>query len=307
MPEEVYGARYRFLPRPEILSFEEIERLVRLFVRLGVRKLRLTGGEPLLRHDLPKLVEKLAAIPGIQDLALTTNGHLLSRHAPALAEAGLRRVTVSLDSHDAEVFQRMSGGRSEPGRVLAGIKSAERAGLGPVKVNCVVQRGVNDDKILELARLFHGTDRILRFIEFMDVGTRNAWDLGQVVPAAELVERIDAALPLEPVGPNYPGEVARRYRYRYGGGEVGMIASVTQPFCGGCTRARLSAAGALLTCLFAAGGYDLKAPLRSGASDEMLLATLQGIWQQRRDRYSEQRAAPSGRPSERVEMYQIGG
>jgi len=307
MPAEVYGERYRFLPQPEILSFEEIERLVRLFVRLGVRKLRLTGGEPLLRRDLPELVAKLAAIPGVEDLALTTNGHLLARHAKELATAGLKRVTVSLDSHDAAVFQRMSGGRSEPERVMAGIEAAERAGLGPVKVNCVVQRGVNDSTVLALARLFHGSGRILRFIEFMDVGTRNAWDLGQVVPVAELVERIGTALPLEPVDPSYPGEVARRYRYRDGGGEIGMIASVTQPFCDGCTRARLSAAGELVTCLFAAGGCDLKAPLRNGASDEALLEILQGVWHRRRDRYSEERALGTRERGERVEMYQIGG
>jgi cyclic pyranopterin phosphate synthase len=237
MPEEVFGERYHFLPKPEILSFEEIERLARIFVGLGVEKLRITGGEPLLRVELPKLVARLAAIEGVKDLALTTNGHLLARHARALAEAGLRRVTVSLDSHDEAVFRRMSGGRSRPAEVLAGIEAAERAGLAPVKVNCVVQRGVNDGAVVEMARRFHGTGRILRFIEFMDVGTRNGWDRRKVVSAAEIAARIDAALPLEALPPRTPGETARRFRYRDGGGEIGFIASVTAPFCGGCTRA----------------------------------------------------------------------
>jgi len=307
MPAEVYGERYRFLPRPEILSFEEIERLARLFVRLGVRKLRLTGGEPLLRAQLPKLVARLAALPGVRDLALTTNGHDLARQARALADAGLGRVTVSLDSHEEELFRTLSGGRSSPARVLAGIGAAQRAGLVPVKVNCVVQRGVNDTGLVELARHFKGSGCILRFIEFMDVGTRNRWDLSKVVPAAEIVERVDAALPLEPLEPAYPGEVARRYRYRDGGGEIGIIASVTQPFCGGCTRARLSAEGTLVTCLFASGGRDLKTPLRAGASDEELLALIAGIWRERRDRYSEERSLGAPAADERIEMYQIGG
>jgi cyclic pyranopterin phosphate synthase len=309
MPEEIFGERYRFLPKPEILTFEEIERLARLFVGLGVEKLRITGGEPLLRAELPKLVARLAAIPGVRDLALTTNGHLLARHARALAEAGLRRITVSLDSHDGAVFRRMSGGRSDPETVLAGIEAAERAGLAPVKVNCVVQRGVNDDAVVEMARRFHGTGRILRFIEFMDVGTRNAWDRAKVVPAEEILARVDAALPLEPLPPRMPGETARRFRYRDGGGELGVIASVTAPFCGGCTRARLSAEGTLYTCLFAANGRDLKTPLRAGASDDALRALVAGVWRQRRDRYSEERAArtPLAAGRDRVEMYQIGG
>jgi cyclic pyranopterin phosphate synthase len=307
MPAEVYGERYRFLPRPEILTFEEIERLARLFVRLGTQKLRLTGGEPLLRADLPELVAMLAAIPGVEDLALTTNGHLLGRLAEPLAQAGLRRVTVSLDSHDEAVFQRMSGGFSSPARVLEGIAAAERAGLAPIKINCVVERGVNDHTVVELARHFRGTGHIVRFIEYMDVGTRNAWDPAKVVPAREIVERIDAELPLEPAEPNYRGEVARRWRYRDGAGEIGVIASVSQPFCGDCTRARLSASGELVTCLFATAGRDLKGPLRAGASDEELLARIAGTWRDRADRYSEERARLPLRSPRRLEMYQLGG
>jgi cyclic pyranopterin phosphate synthase len=311
MPAEVFGERYRFLPRPEILSFEELVRLTRLFVELGARKIRLTGGEPLLRSELPALVARLAAIPGALDLALTTNGVLLDGLADDLARAGLRRVTVSLDSHDDVVFRRMSGGRSVgPERVWAGIEAAERAGLAPVKVNCVVQRGVNDAGIVELARRFQGTGRVLRFIEFMDVGTRNGWNLEQVVTAREIVERIDAELPLEPLEPAYRGEVARRWRYRDGSGEIGVIASVSQPFCGDCTRARLSAEGRLVTCLFAAGGVDLKGPLRAGASDAELLARIAGTWTRRADRYSELRTAetrPRDDAATKLEMYQLGG
>jgi cyclic pyranopterin phosphate synthase len=312
MPAEVFGERYRFLPRPEILSFEELERVTRLFVGLGARKIRLTGGEPLLRSELPALVARLAAIPGVEDLALTTNGVLLAGLAGELARAGLRRVTVSLDSHDDAVFRRMSGGRSTgPERVWEGIEAAERAGLTPVKVNCVVQRGVNDAGIVELARRFQGTGRVLRFIEFMDVGTRNGWNLEQVVTAREIVERIHAELPLEPLEPSYRGEVARRWRYRDGSGEIGVIASVSQPFCGDCTRARLSAEGRLVTCLFATGGVDLKGPLRAGASDAELLARIAGTWARRADRYSELRAAET-RPRDaaaatKLEMYQLGG
>jgi cyclic pyranopterin phosphate synthase len=312
MPAEIYGASYRFLPRPELLRFEEIERLARLFVQQGVEKIRITGGEPLLRHELPKLIARLAALDGVRDLTLTTNGVLLTSQAHALADAGLRRVTVSLDSHDEGVFRRMSGRDVGPGRVLEGIAAAERAGLAPIKINCVVQRGVNDHTLVELARRFHGTGHIVRFIEFMDVGTLNHWDLSQVVPAREIVERIDAALPLEPLEANYPGEVARRYAYRDGGGEIGVIASVSQPFCGGCTRARLTIEGRLLTCLFAADGVDLRAPLRAGAGDEELSALIAGTWKARRDRYSEERASlldaaghVAARP--KIEMYQVGG
>jgi len=309
MPAEQFGEHYRFLPRPEILRFEEIERLAGLFARLGVSKIRLTGGEPLLRRDLPGLVRRLARVPGVGDLALTSNGFLLAEHAQALAEAGLHRVTVSLDSHDEAVFRRMSGRAHGPARVLAGIEAAAAAGLRPVKINTVVQRGVNDADVVGLARHFRGTGHVPRFIEYMDVGTRNGWDRAQVVPAREIVERIDAVFPLEPVDAAYRGEVAERWRCRAGAGEIGVIASVTQPFCGDCTRARLSAEGSLVTCLFASGGVDLKTPMRAGEDDETLLARIAGRWRERRDRYSEARAgAGSGAAAgERIEMFRIGG
>jgi len=312
MPAELYGENYQFLPKSELLSFEEIERLARLFVDLGVEKLRITGGEPLLRHELPRLIERLAPIPGLRDLALTTNGFLLAEQAPALRDAGLQRVTVSLDSLDPAVFERMCGRAYGPDRVLAGIQAANRLGLRPIKINCVVQRGVNDHTLVELARAFRGTGHIVRFIEYMDVGTLNGWDLSQVVSASEIVERIAAAFPIEPVDPNYPGEVANRYRYRDGAGEIGIIASVSEPFCGGCTRARLTIEGKLVTCLFAADGTDLRTPLRAGASDEKLRRLIDAVWSRRSDRYSEERAelAESEDPSTRkakIEMYQIGG
>jgi cyclic pyranopterin phosphate synthase len=310
MPAEVFGARYAFLPKPELLSFEEIERLARLFVELGVEKLRITGGEPLLRADLPALVRKLAAIPGLRDLTLTTNGVLLARQARPLAEAGLRRLTVSLDSHDAATFRTMSGGRADPSAVQAGIEAAIEAGLAPIKVNCVVQRGVNDAGIVDLARSFRGTGIVLRFIEFMDVGTLNDWNLSQVVTAREILDRIDAAFALEPLERNYAGEVASRYRYRDGAGEIGLISSVSQPFCGDCTRARLTTDGKLVTCLFATGGADLRGPLRAGASDAELRERIAAVWRKRTDRYSEERAAKTalpGRARPKLEMYQIGG
>jgi len=310
MPAEVFGARYAFLPKPELLDFEEIERLARLFVGLGVEKLRITGGEPLLRKDLPGLIRRLAGIPGVRDLTLTTNGVLLERLAAPLAAAGLRRISVSLDSHDESVFRRMSGGRADPGPVLAGIEAAVRAGLAPIKVNCVVQRGVNDAGIVDLARSFKGTGIVLRFIEFMDVGTLNDWNLSQVVTAKEILERIDAELPLEPLERNYAGEVASRYRYRDGGGEIGLISSVSQPFCGDCTRARLTTDGKLVTCLFATSGTDLRGPLRAGASDPELRQRIAAVWRLRTDRYSEERAANTdlaSRPRPKLEMYQIGG
>lgn len=307
MPEEIFGEGFPFQRRGEILSFEEIVRLARILVGLGAGKLRITGGEPLLRAQLPRLVAKLAALPGVEDLALTTNGVLLPRFAGALAEAGLHRVTISLDSLDAATFRRMSGGRGEVGAVLAGIAAAEAAGLSPIKINCVVQRGVNDDQVVALARRFRGTGHVLRLIEFMDVGTTNSWNLAEVAPAREILQRIEAEFPLEAVAPNYPGEVARRYRYRDGGGEIGIIASVSQPFCGGCSRARLSADGRLFTCLFAAEGRDLKAPLRAGASDLELREQIAGTWRRRRDRYSEERAARPPASPRKVEMFQIGG
>jgi cyclic pyranopterin phosphate synthase len=306
MPEEVFGAAYRFLPKTDILTFEEIARIARVAVSLGVRKLRITGGEPLLRADLARLVGKLAEIDGVEDLSLTTNGALLAGHAAALAEAGLRRVTVSLDSLDPAVFKAMSGRRADVAPVLAGIEAAERAGLAPLKINCVVRRGVNDHTVLDLVERFRGTGHVLRFIEFMDVGTLNGWKLDEVVPAKELVETIARVHPLEPLQPNYAGEVANRFRFVDGRGEIGVIASVTQPFCGGCTRARLSPEGKLVTCLFAAGGTDLRAPLRAGATDDELRALLAGIWTKRADRYSEQRTEATSQ-ARKLEMYHLGG
>jgi cyclic pyranopterin phosphate synthase len=308
MPAEIFGERYKFLPKPEILTFEEIERIAAVFVGLGARKLRITGGEPLLRHELPGLVRRLAALPGVEDLALTTNGLLLADQAHELAAAGLRRVTVSLDSLDDEVFGRMSGRGASVETVLEGIAAATRAGLAPLKINCVVQRGANEHGLVDLVRHFRGTGAIVRFIEFMDVGTLNRWDHSQVVPAREIRDRIAAELPLVALEPSYRGEVAQRFALADGSGEIGIIASVTQPFCGDCTRARLSADGRLVTCLFAATGTDLKAPLRAGASDAELAQLVGGVWRRRSDRYSEERAAPESTPArEKIQMYQIGG
>ena len=304
MPKEVFGRDYEFLGREQLLTFEEIERIARVFVTAGVEKIRITGGEPLVRRDLPVLVEKLSAL-GDVDLTLTTNGALLARVADDLARAGLTRVTVSLDSLDDEVFRAMNDVDFPVARVLDGIDAAAAAGL-PVKVNVVVKRGLNEASILELARHFHGTGHTLRFIEYMDVGHTNGWRLDDVVPAAEIVAAVDAELPLEPVDPAYRGEVAQRYRYRDGGGEIGVIASVTQPFCGDCTRARLSADGHLYTCLFAVRGHDLRSLVRSGASDEQLAATIAGIWTVRQDRYSELRTAETA-DLPKVEMSFIGG
>jgi len=307
MPAETYGESYRFLPREEILSFEEISRLTRLCVELGAEKVRLTGGEPLLRESLPVLIAQLAAIPGVADLTLTTNGYLLEQHAVALRRAGLGRVTVSLDSLDEDVFAALNGRGFGPARVLEGIAAAERAGLAPIKVNAVVVRGVNDASIVDLARRFRGTGHIMRFIEFMDVGNINGWEPEQVVPASEILSRIAAVFPLEPAEPNYRGEVARRYAYRDGTGEIGIIASVTQPFCGDCSRARLSTDGRLFTCLFGTQGTDLRGPMRAGASDAELRDIILGVWTRRTDRYSEERASRSPGGHDKIEMYQIGG
>jgi cyclic pyranopterin phosphate synthase len=305
MPKEVFGRDYEFLARTDLLSFEEIERVARAFAGLGVEKLRITGGEPLVRRDLEVLVEKLAGIPGL-DLALTTNGALLVQKAQALRDAGLRRITVSLDSLDDEVFRAMNDVDVPVERVLAGIDAAVAAGLEPVKVNVVVKRGLNEDGIVPLARAFRGTGVVLRFIEYMDVGHTNGWRLDDVVPAAEIVETIAAEFPLEPVASSYRGEVANRYRYADGAGEIGVIASVTQPFCGDCTRARLSADGKLYTCLFAVRGHDLRALLRGGASDAELAEAIADVWRARGDRYSELRSAATPDPA-RVEMSYIGG
>jgi cyclic pyranopterin phosphate synthase len=304
MPKEVYGRDFQFLERAALLSFEEITRLARVFAGLGVEKIRLTGGEPLVRRDLERLVAMLAAIGGL-DLTLTTNGSLLAHKAAALAAAGLKRVTVSLDSLDDAVFRAMNDVDFPVARVLAGIEAAAAAGL-PVKVNCVVKRGVNDDGLVELARYFHGSGHTLRFIEYMDVGNTNGWRLNDVVPAAEIIEQLDRGLPLAPLEPAYRGEVARRFRYLDGGGEVGVIASVTQPFCGDCTRARISADGQLYTCLFAARGHDLRALVRGGASDEGLAEAIGAIWASRSDRYSELRTAGTSL-LDKVEMSYVGG
>ena len=305
MPREVYGPGYAFLPRDALLTFEEIDRLARAFVRLGVRKLRLTGGEPLVRRDLAILVSSLAVIPDLEDLALTTNGALLRDRARTLREAGLRRVTVSLDSLDEAVFGRMNDAGFPVSRVLEGIDAAAAAGLAPIKINAVVKRGLNDDGVVAMAAHFRGTGHVLRFIEYMDVGMTNGWRMDEVVPAAEILERIDARFPLEPIAPGRPGEVARRYRYRDGSGEIGLIASVTQPFCGDCSRARLSADGKFLTCLFAAGGHDLRSLLRDGRDDRALEASIRAAWEARDDRYSELRSG--GASASRVEMSYIGG
>lgn len=307
MPAEVFGEGYKFLPREEILTFEEITRLTRIIVRLGAVKLRLTGGEPLVRQDLEKLVAMLAEIEGVEDMALTTNAYFLPQKAQALKEAGLQRVTISLDSLDEEVFQRMNGRRSSVQKVLDGIAAAEKAGLGPIKINAVVQRGVNDHTLVDLARYGKEHGYIVRFIEYMDVGTMNGWRMDDVVPAAEIVARIDAEMPLEPIGRNYHGEVAQRYRYRDGSGEIGLITSVTQPFCGACTRMRLSPEGQIYTCLFAGHGTDLREPLRSGATDDEIEQIIRSRWAKRDDRYSEERFELTEPRSEKVQMYHIGG
>ncbi|MDE2967742.1 MAG: GTP 3',8-cyclase MoaA [Chloroflexota bacterium] len=309
MPKEIFGPEYEFLPRSAILSFEEIVRLAAIFGRMGLRKLRLTGGEPTVRAQLPTLVAMLRdALPEI-DLALTTNGSRLASLADELKAAGLDRVTVSLDSIDAEICREMNGVDFPYERVLEGIDAAARAGLGPIKINAVVKRGANDDGLVDMARHFRGTGHIVRFIEYMDVGTTNGWKLDEVVPAREIIERLEQVEELEPVEAAYSGEVARRWRWSDGSGEIGVITSVTEPFCGDCTRARLSAEGSLYTCLFASVGHDLRALLRSGASDEELYDRIAGIWTGREDRYSELRAAMTDDLPllDRVEMSHIGG
>ena len=303
MPKEVFGHEYRFLDRRELLTFEELERLARVFVAEGVEKIRITGGEPLLRRDLERLIASLAALD--VDLTLTTNGSLLPKKAQALADAGLRRVTVSLDSLEDEAFRAMNDVDFPVRRVLEGIEAASAAGL-PVKVNAVIKRGINENAILQMARHFKGTPHVLRFIEYMDVGHTNGWRLDEVVPAAEIVQAIDEILPLEPIAPSYRGEVARRWRYRDGTGEIGVIASVTQPFCGDCTRARISAEGKLYTCLFSIRGHDLRALIRNGASDDDLGDAIGSIWSRRTDRYSEIRSQQTDELP-RVEMSYIGG
>ena len=309
MPAEIFGEAYEFLPREEILTFEEIARLTRLFAEFGVSKARITGGEPLLRTDLPELISQVSSIEGITDVTLTTNGYLLAQQAQGLKDAGLHRITVSLDSIDDEVFKLMNGRGFGTRRVLHAIDSAAEVGLTPLKINAVVQRGVNDHTIVDLARHFKGTGHIVRYIEYMDVGNRNGWKLDEVVSAEEIISRIDAEMPLEPVPSNYSGEVAERYRYRDGSGEIGVIASVTRPFCGACTRLRLSTDGQIFTCLFATRGTSLRDPMRDGASDDELRDLIARIWTRRTDRYSEERfaATPDMPRPAKVEMYQIGG
>ncbi|MBV9869623.1 MAG: GTP 3',8-cyclase MoaA [Frankiaceae bacterium] len=306
MPRSKFGADHAFSPRAELLTYEELARLVGIFAGLGVTKVRLTGGEPLLRRDLETLIAMIAATPGIDDVALTTNGSLLADRAATLRAAGLRRITVSLDSVDPQMFAAMTDSPIALDTVLGGIAAAQAAGLTPVKVNAVVQRGVNEAGLLDLAEFARQQGLVLRFIEYMDVGTTNEWQSGAVVPAAEIIERIAAVHPLEPIAATIRGEVARRWRYTDGGGEIGVIASVTQPFCTDCTRARVTATGELFTCLFAARGRDLRGLLRAGASDAELVDLIVGVWHARTDRYSEQRSADhqSGR---RAEMSYLGG
>ena len=306
MPKEVFGRDFHFLPAAELLTFEEIERLARIFVAHGVEKIRLTGGEPLVRRGLEDLVAKIARIDGLLDLTMTTNGSMLAPRAKALRDAGLRRVTVSLDSLDDDVFRAMNDVQFSTAGVLEGIEAATAAGFEHIKINCVVKRGVNDATILDLARRFRGTGHIVRFIEYMDVGSTNGWRLDDVVPASEIVARMDAEFGIEPVDANYQGEVAQRYRYKDGAGEVGVIASVTQPFCRDCTRARLSSEGLLYTCLFGTVGHDFRALLRGGKTDEAIASYLRGVWHMRADRYSELRTADTVRLP-KVEMSHIGG
>ena len=307
MPRDVFGTDFPFMKQSELLTFEEIVQLTRVFAELGVRKVRLTGGEPLLRHGIERLVEQLVGIKGIDDVAMTTNGSLLAKKAHTLRDAGLNRVTVSLDSLDPQTFQAMSDVKVPISRVLEGIAAAADAGLTPVKINTVVKRGMNDGPgILDLAEFGRSHGDVVRFIEFMDVGATNGWCLDEVVPAATIVESINAVWPIEPLDPTYLGEVAARYRYLDGSGEVGVIASITQPFCGTCTRARLSAKGELYTCLFASVGHDLRAPLRAGATDDELSKHIRDIWQRRADRYSAQRTSAT-QGLAKVEMSYIGG
>lgn len=307
MPQSTFHEGYRFLKSAERLTFEEIVRLARLSTHFGVRKLRITGGEPLLRPNLADLIGDLSTLAGIDDVALTTNGVLLAKYATELKAAGLSRITVSLDSIDPAVFAHLSGGFGGVEQVLEGIEAAQRAGLAPIKVNAVIQRGINDEGALDLLAYFRGRGVIVRFIEYMDVGNRNEWQRELVVPSAELLQKIQARWPLVPLQANYRGEVAERHAFLDGQGEIGFISSVSQPFCGDCSRARLSSDGQLFTCLFSTLGTDLRALLRGGASDEELLSTLRQVWGQREDRYSEQRASLQDKSRNKVEMFHVGG
>ncbi len=306
MPAEIYGERYQFLPRSDLLTFEEITRIVNITVSLGVKKVRITGGEPLVRQDVEKLVSMISRINGVEDLAMTTNAYLLSGIAQTLKDAGLHRITVSMDSVDDDVFQRMNGRGFGTAKVMNGIDSAKRAGFNPIKINAVVQKGINDHTLVDLAKWCRDNGHIPRFIEYMDVGTLNEWKLDEVLPADEIVRIIGEELPVEQLNPAYVGEVARRYRYLDDKGEFGVISSVTQPFCGDCTRLRLSPEGRLVTCLFAESGTDLREPMRNGATDEQVSDIIQGTWSVREDRYSEERSTMN-EPRGKVEMYHIGG
>jgi GTP 3',8-cyclase len=312
MPKEIFGTQHRFLPKSELLTFEEITRLVAIFVELGVRKIRLTGGEPLIRHQVEVLVGMLKKLSDTDaqtprfEIAMTTNGSLLSQKAAVLKKTGLDRLTISLDSLDDETFRQMNDVNFPLEKVLEGVAAAESAGFKFLKFNTVVKRGFNDHQLVDLARHFRGSGHILRFIEYMDVGNTNGWKLDDVVPAKEIIKTIHGEFPLEPIEPNYRGEVARRWRYQDGQGEIGVIASVTQPFCGNCSRARISATGQLYTCLFAATGHDLRAMLRGDATDEQIRERIQSIWEFRSDRYSEIRSAnTTDKP--KIEMSYIGG
>jgi cyclic pyranopterin phosphate synthase len=305
MPKEIFGPGYQFLHREELLTFEEIQRIARIMNGFGAQKIRLTGGEPLLRQDLEELIRLLALVPDME-LTITTNGSLLDKKAQILKDAGLDRITVSLDSLEDDVFKKMNGVNFSVARVLSGIEAAKYAGLTPIKINMVVKRGVNDNSVLPLAKYFHGSGHIVRFIEFMDVGSTNAWQVKDVVPAAEIIKLINSQLPIEPIEANYHGEVAKRWRYKDGGGEIGIIASVSQPFCGDCTRVRLSSEGQLYTCLFGVAGHDLRAILRRGASDDELINFIASIWRSRNDRYSEERSDLT-KTLPKVEMSYIGG
>ena len=309
MPAEHYHESYTFLDKKEWLTFDEIERLARLFVKLGVSKIRITGGEPLLRENLPTLFKKLASVGSVSDLALTTNGIHLPKLAEPLKNAGLQRITVSLDTLDEKIFKKMNGGKGSVKQVLEGIHAAEKAGFSQMKINAVIQQGVNDQSPIGLVRHFRGTGHIVRFIEYMDVGNRNHWQPGLVVPSREIVAAITREFPMKPLGPNYAGEVAERYGFEDGKGEVGFISSITQPFCGTCSRARISTDGKFYLCLFSSVGFDLREPLRSGASDEEMVKLIQNIWQNRGDRYSEERSSLLSlhAKAKKIEMYQIGG
>jgi len=306
MPAEIYGERYKFLPRNDLLTFEEITRIVNITVGLGVKKVRITGGEPLVRQDVEKLVSMISRINGVEDLAMTTNAYLLSGMAQTLKDAGLHRITVSMDSVDDDVFQRMNGRGFGTAKVMNGIDSAKRAGFNPIKINAVVQKGINDHTLVDLAKWCRDNGHIPRFIEYMDVGTLNEWKLDEVLPANEIVRIIGEELPVKQLDPAYVGEVARRYRYLDDKGEFGVISSVTQPFCGDCTRLRLSPEGRIVTCLFAETGTDLREPMRNGATDEQVSDIIQGTWRVREDRYSEERTTMN-EPRSKVEMYHIGG